>query len=46
MKTLFESQELWDLVENGFPDPDEGRTMAAGKSQEGFEGTVSDSTSP
>ena len=23
MKTLFKSQELWDLVENGFVDPDE-----------------------
>lgn len=23
MKTLFKSQELWDLVENGYPDPDD-----------------------
>lgn len=27
MKTLFKSQELWDLVENGFPDPDEGHAQ-------------------
>ncbi|KAM3248393.1 hypothetical protein P3L10_010162 [Capsicum annuum] len=26
MKTLFKSQELWHLVENGFRDPDEGHT--------------------
>ena len=23
MKTLFKSQDLWDLMENGFADPDE-----------------------
>jgi len=23
MKTLFKSQDLWDLVENGYPEPDD-----------------------
>ncbi|XP_009770138.1 uncharacterized protein [Nicotiana sylvestris] len=27
IKTLFKSQELWDLVENGFLDPDEGHAQ-------------------
>lgn len=27
MKILVKSQELWDLVENGFPDPNEGHAQ-------------------
>jgi len=27
MKTLFKSQELWDLVESGFADPVEGQVQ-------------------
>lgn len=37
------SQELSDLMENEFLDPDEGHHNLWGESQKGFEGAVPDS---
>nr|XP_010918050.1 uncharacterized protein LOC105042504 [Elaeis guineensis] len=33
MKTLFKSQDLWDLVENGFADPDEEQRLREKKKE-------------
>ena len=34
MKTLFRSQELWDLVENGYADPDDETRLRENKKKD------------
>ena len=34
MKTLFKSQDLWDLVENEYPDPNEDARLRENKKKD------------